>query len=165
MSGIGDKGEVPAQLAYANSVQIGDLEFHNCPLSIIERVPRGTDGVIGTDVFSQFLIELDFPASMLTLSRLPPRPGQTVSKASLKLGNDDPATETGEKRSSDSAPDSSGPSRRSPSSITWYLPSAAFAIPGTATKSGTMARRHWDADWLPTFVFNTLNRATVVFAP
>jgi hypothetical protein len=36
---------------------------------------------------------------------------------------------------------------------------------GTATKSRTMARRHWDADWLPTFVFNTLNRATVVFAP
>ena len=28
-----------------------------------------------------------------------------------------------------------------------------------------MARRHWDADWLPTFVFNTLNRVTVVFAP
>jgi hypothetical protein len=41
----------------------------------------------------------------------------------------------------------------------------AFAISGTATKSGTMARRHWDADWLPTFVFNTLNRVTVVFAP
>jgi len=58
-----------------------------------------------------------------------------------------------------------GPIPRSPSSITWYLPSAAFAIPGTATKSGTMARRHWDADWLPTFVFNTLNRVTVVFAP
>ena len=103
MGGIGDKGEVPAQLAYANSVQIGDMDFHNCPLAVIERVPRGTDGVIGTDVFSQFLIELDFPASMLTLSRLPPRPGETVSKASLKLGNDDPATETGEKRSSDSA--------------------------------------------------------------
>jgi len=28
-----------------------------------------------------------------------------------------------------------------------------------------MARRHWDADWLPTFVFNTLHRVTVVFAP
>ena len=28
-----------------------------------------------------------------------------------------------------------------------------------------MARRHWDADWLPTFMFNTLNRVTVVFAP
>ena len=36
---------------------------------------------------------------------------------------------------------------------------------GTATKSGAMARRHCDTDWLPTFVFNTLNRVTVVFAP
>jgi hypothetical protein len=58
-----------------------------------------------------------------------------------------------------------GPIPRSPSSITWYLPSAAFAIPGMAKKSGTTARRHWDADWLPTFVFNTLNRVTVAFAP
>jgi tetratricopeptide (TPR) repeat protein len=106
ISGIGDKDEVPAQLAYANSVQIGNIEFHNCPLYVIERVPRNTDGVIGADVFSQFLIELDFPTSTLTLSRLPPRLGQTVSKASLKLGDDDPATETGEKRSSGSATDS-----------------------------------------------------------
>ena len=106
ITGIGDKGEVPAQLAYANSVQIGDMEFHNCPLSVIERVPGNTDGVIGTDVFSQFLVELDFPASTLTLSPLPPRPGQTVSKASLKLGDDDRATETGENRASDSGTDS-----------------------------------------------------------
>ena len=106
ISGIGDKGEVLAQLAYANSVQIGNMEFHNCPLYVIERVPRDTDGVIGADVFSQFLIELDFPTSTLTLSRLPPRLGQRVSKASLNLGDDDPATETGEKRSLDSATDS-----------------------------------------------------------
>ena len=103
ITGIGDKGEVPTQLAYANSVQIGNMEFHNCPVYTLERVPRDTDGVIGADVFSQFLIELDFPASTLTLSRLPPRLGQAVSKASLKLGDDDPATETAEKPSSDSA--------------------------------------------------------------
>jgi hypothetical protein len=35
---------------------------------------------------------------------------------------------------------------------------------GDGDEIGTMARRHWDADWLPTFVFNTLNRVTVVFA-
>jgi tetratricopeptide (TPR) repeat protein len=102
ITGIGDKGEVPAQLAYANSVEIGDMEFHNCPLYVMEWAPRDTDGVIGADVFSQFLVELDFPNSTLTLSRLPARPGQTVSKASLKLGQDDPATDTGEKRSTNS---------------------------------------------------------------
>jgi tetratricopeptide (TPR) repeat protein len=108
ISGFGDKGDVPVQLAYANSVQIGDMEFHNCPIYVMEHVPRDTDGVIGTDVFSQFLIELDFPASTLTLSQLPPRLGQTASKASLKLGDDDGATNTstGDKHSSDSATDS-----------------------------------------------------------
>ena len=103
IGGIGDKGEVPAQLAYANSVQIADMEFHNCPVYVMDGIPRGIDGVIGADVFSQFLVELDFPASTLTLSRLPPRPGQTASRASLKLGDEDAATGTGEKSSSDSA--------------------------------------------------------------
>ena len=108
VGGIGDKGEVPGQLAYANSVQIGDMEFHNCPLFIMEHFPRDTDGIIGADVFSQFLVELDFPNSTLTLSRLPPRPGQAASRASLKLGAEDAATSasTGEKSSPNSATDS-----------------------------------------------------------
>jgi tetratricopeptide (TPR) repeat protein len=106
ISGFGDKGDVPVQLAYANSVKIGDMEFHNCPIYVMEHLPRDTDGVIGTDVFSQFLIELDFPASTLTLSQLPPRLGQRASKASLKIGDDDAATDTREKRSSDSATES-----------------------------------------------------------
>jgi hypothetical protein len=107
IGGIGDKGEVPAQLAYANSVEIGDMEFHNCPLFVMERVPGNTDGIIGADVFSQFLVELDFPNSTLTLSRWPPMPGQTTSKASLKLGDEDAAASasTGDKHSSESAAD------------------------------------------------------------
>ena len=88
--GIGDKPDSPAHLAYANTVQIGDMQFSNCPIEIVDRVPTTSDGIIGTDVFSHFLIDLDFPTSTLQLSELPVRPGETISRPSLNLGADDP---------------------------------------------------------------------------
>jgi len=92
IGGIGDKPDSPAHLAYANTVQIGDMQFSNCPVEIVDRVPTTSDGIIGTDVFSQFLIDLDFPSSILQLSELPRRPGEAPSKPSLNLAGDDPAT-------------------------------------------------------------------------
>jgi tetratricopeptide (TPR) repeat protein len=87
MGGIGDRPDTTAHLAYAESVQIGDMKFQNCPLYIVERLPPGTDGIIGTDVFASFLIELDFPSSTLRLSELPTRPGDTPVKAGLSGGD------------------------------------------------------------------------------
>ena len=87
MGGIGDRPDTTAQIAYADAVQIGEMKFQNCPLYIVERLPPGTDGIIGTDVFASFLIELDFPASTLRLSELPTRPGDTPAKAGLSSGD------------------------------------------------------------------------------
>jgi len=103
MGGIGDKPDAQAHIASANSVQIGEMEFRNCQLYIVDRVPKEADGVIGTDVFSQFLIELDFPGWSMHLSRLPPRPGETESRPSLNAGEEDPATEPEDKPAADSA--------------------------------------------------------------
>lgn len=83
MGGIGDKPDTTAHIAYADSVKIGEMEFSNCPLYIVDRLPPAVDGIIGTDVFANFLIELDFPMSTLQLRQLPPRPGETPSKAAL----------------------------------------------------------------------------------
>jgi len=104
MSGFGDKPDTTAHIAYADSVKIGDMEFRSCPLYIVDRLPSAVDGIIGTDVFANFLIELDFPTSTLQLSQLPPRPGETSMKASLSSGGDagaesetksaEPATQT-----------------------------------------------------------------------
>jgi tetratricopeptide (TPR) repeat protein len=90
ISGIGDRPDSPAHLAYANAVRIGDMQFSNCPVEVADRVPATSDGIIGTDVFSQFLIDLDFPNSRLQLSELPRRPGEARSKPSLNLGADNP---------------------------------------------------------------------------
>jgi hypothetical protein len=83
MGGIGDKPDTTAHIAYADSVKIGEMEFGNCPLYIVDRLPPAVDGIIGTDVFANFLVELDFPTSTLQLRQLPPRPGETPSKAAL----------------------------------------------------------------------------------
>ena len=88
MGGFGDKPDATAHVAYADSVKIGEMEFRNCQLYIVDRLPTAVDGIIGTDVFANFLIELDFPTSTLTLSQLPPRPGETPSKAGLSSSED-----------------------------------------------------------------------------
>src|SRR5262249_51974924 len=61
IGGIGDKGDVNSFVGYAKSIKIGDLEFQNCLVEVSEkRAIVGEDGLIGTDVFSHYLVTLDF---------------------------------------------------------------------------------------------------------
>ncbi|MFZ0661971.1 MAG: aspartyl protease family protein [Acidobacteriaceae bacterium] len=74
-SGIGDKGPQAGYLAEADSIRIGKLEFRNCLVEVSDRRDiTGIDGLIGTNVFSQFLVTLDFPSLKLTLAPLPAYP-------------------------------------------------------------------------------------------
>ena len=109
--GIGDKPDSQAHIESANSVRIGNLEFHNCHIQVVDGLSASEDGIIGADVFSDFLIEMDFPGTKLRLSQLPPRPGETPSKASLKTSAEEPATEpeTTPSASPDSSPQSARP--------------------------------------------------------
>ena len=106
MGGIGDKPDTSARVAYADSIKIGEMEFGNCSLYIVDRLPTAVDGIIGTDVFANFLIELDFPTSTLRLSELPPRPGEEPAKAGLSGGEN--AGEESETKSSESTPQTQG---------------------------------------------------------
>jgi predicted aspartyl protease/Flp pilus assembly protein TadD len=83
MSGIGDKGNRPGYSAYADSIRIGNLEFQDCQVRVLDsRNGMGdSDGLIGMDVFSQFLVTLDYPVQKLLLGPLPPRPGETSTAA------------------------------------------------------------------------------------
>jgi hypothetical protein len=53
-----------------------------------------TDGLIGMDVFSQFLVTLDFPWRKLTLGPLPPYPGTTAVSPSLSTEDESPSGES-----------------------------------------------------------------------
>lgn len=91
LGGFGDEGEVDSYAAKVKSIKIGDLEFEDCYVQVLSKTPKGMeseDGLIGGDVFSQFLLTLDFPGRTLKLAPLPPRPGlsSSASSASLQTG-------------------------------------------------------------------------------
>jgi gag-polyprotein putative aspartyl protease len=65
----------PGKNGYAgivSSVKIRELEFENCPVLVVDRKSLGlTEGIIGADFFSAFLVDLDFPHKKLRLGDLP----------------------------------------------------------------------------------------------
>lgn len=94
--GVGDEGIKNGYTAYADSIRIGDLEFQNCPVRVVDsrNMPGDEDGLVGMDVFSRFLVTLDYPARKLSLGPLPPRPGEDAAVAP-QLNTDDEDEEGG----------------------------------------------------------------------
>jgi predicted aspartyl protease len=115
MSGIGDKGYKPGYSAFADSIHIGNLEFQDCPVNVLDSRSGldGIDGLIGMNVFSQFLVTLDFPMQKLLLGPLPPRPGETsaipvLKTSSAERDDSEPPSETAkaaQQESKDAQPD------------------------------------------------------------
>ena len=70
--GIGDEGDRTGYMAFAGKLKIGEVEFNNCPIEVSERkFLTDQDGLIGTDVFSHFLVTIDFQKMVLKLDPLP----------------------------------------------------------------------------------------------
>jgi tetratricopeptide (TPR) repeat protein len=102
--GIGDKGDKGGYTAVADSLKIGELEFQNCTVRVIDqRSVVDEDGLIGADVFASFLVDIDFPNEKLHLTELPKRPEETVSTIHLRTDDEDSDTEnrTSEKPTGD----------------------------------------------------------------
>jgi predicted aspartyl protease len=73
--GIGDQGGASGYVGYADSIQVGGLEFRGCTVAVIDKKrSMGEDGLIGSDVFQKFLVDIDFPDEKLKLSELPKSP-------------------------------------------------------------------------------------------
>lgn len=84
ISGIGDEKSMSGYWAYADDFRVGSLEFKNCMIEVSDkRSINDIDGLIGANVFENYHVQLDFPLRKMTLSPLPPRPGETGSKTSL----------------------------------------------------------------------------------
>jgi Aspartyl protease len=89
ISGTGDEGALKGYIAYAESIKVGALEFQNCTVDVADTRNRSIlsdiDGVIGADVFSSYLVSIDFPGERLTLKPLPKPPGQEAPDAETLL--------------------------------------------------------------------------------
>ena len=86
--GVGDQGPQGAYRAQADSIRIGSLEFKDCTVEVTDRKDiLGMDGVVGTDVFSSYLITLDYPMRKFFLTPLPPRPSDSeIAAGGLNTG-------------------------------------------------------------------------------
>jgi len=73
LEGVGKSGPAMGYKAWVDKIVIGDLEFHDCFIHATPREIAQVDGTIGTDVFSKYLIMLDFPGHKLRLEPLPAR--------------------------------------------------------------------------------------------
>jgi predicted aspartyl protease len=78
VGGIGGQGKKAAYTTFADDIKIGSLEFKDCAVEVIDKGNvADSDGLIGMDVFSRFLVTLDYPMRKLLLAPLPPRPSDT----------------------------------------------------------------------------------------
>jgi tetratricopeptide (TPR) repeat protein len=85
VKGIGSKGPAGGYIGYADSVILGELEFQNCYVEVVEKKSSlGEDGLIGADVFSHYLVDIDLPDAKFKLTELPPIPDQPVDEAALE---------------------------------------------------------------------------------
>jgi hypothetical protein len=74
--GIGDSGRRRGDVALAKTVQIGPLEFFNCPLKITKEKWPWYGGILGIDMLSRFLVALNLEKNKLEVSPLPPISGK-----------------------------------------------------------------------------------------
>jgi tetratricopeptide (TPR) repeat protein len=71
LEGVGKGATNVGYKAWIDKVVIGDLEFHDCFVQTTPHEIAQADGTIGTDVFTKYLVTLDFPGRKLRLEPLP----------------------------------------------------------------------------------------------
>jgi predicted aspartyl protease len=85
--GIGDRGPDKGFVAYVDSIRIGNLEFRDCEVEVSDRKNiTSSDGLIGMDIFADFLVSLNYPLHKLNLSPLPPRPDERAAPVAMRTG-------------------------------------------------------------------------------
>jgi tetratricopeptide (TPR) repeat protein len=83
--GIGDKGSVTSFIGVADSIRIGDLELQGCHVEVLDRNSvSDEDGLIGGDLFSHFLVSINFPDRKFDLTPLPAMPAPSDAETALR---------------------------------------------------------------------------------
>jgi len=94
VSGIGDQGPQSSFISHASSIKVGDITFSDCAVEVSDaHSVIGFDGLIGMDVFAQYLVTLDFPLHQIRLAPLPARPSEPAPTSELSTSStEDPGT-------------------------------------------------------------------------
>jgi len=86
IGGIGSKAGSGGYLGFADTIKIGEIEFHDCMVRVVDkRSVLDDDGLIGADVFQHYLVDINLPDAKFGLSELPVNPKDaSESPASLE---------------------------------------------------------------------------------
>ena len=137
--GIGDKGPQGGYLAVADHIRIGELEFADCVVTVSDRMPLSDeDGLVGANVFSSYLIDLDFPAEKVKLSPLPKRPDETVAPTALNTegeSSSNPDDDTDEAAANQKAESTGDASKTTKAAAAPALPKDRYIAPEMKTWS------------------------------
>ncbi|HEX7285260.1 MAG TPA: aspartyl protease family protein [Candidatus Angelobacter sp.] len=71
LEGVGNEAPLKGYEAWVDKVTIGELEFHDCHVFVTPKNNPDFDGLIGTNVFEDYLVKVDLPAHRLFLEPLP----------------------------------------------------------------------------------------------
>jgi predicted aspartyl protease len=83
--GVGDQGNVASAITFVESIRIGNVEFHNCPIELLSKRGRlDVDGLIGADFFAKYLVSMDFRSLQMSLDPLPKRPDDPAKEETAK---------------------------------------------------------------------------------
>ncbi len=94
VGGVGDQGRVGSAVAHVASIKVGALEFQNCPVEYLSKRGRlDIDGLIGGNVFSRWIVTLDYPDMEMRLDPLPKRPDVPAANppSDVEQTRDEPA--------------------------------------------------------------------------
>jgi tetratricopeptide (TPR) repeat protein len=86
VKGIGDEEEKKGKgfVGHADKIQIGGLEFDDCLVEVQnQRTVAGVDGLIGANVFRNYLVDIYMEQTKLRLSELPRLPDEAEAQTSL----------------------------------------------------------------------------------
>lgn len=79
VGGVGQQGPRAGSFAYADSISVGGVEYHDCVVQVLDSIYwNDADGSISMTLFSDYLVTLDYPTQKLTLGPLPAKPGATI---------------------------------------------------------------------------------------
>jgi tetratricopeptide (TPR) repeat protein len=143
VGGIGDQGKKTGYVAFADSIQIGNLEFHDCAVRVLDNSRMmDIDGLIGMDVFSKFLVTLNYPDRKLSLGPLPVRPGEAPVAPSLGTGTseEDDAQKTAPASTAQPPGTAAGPAGSPSTNPSGTLAETPAAAPKTLTARGPFNR-------------------------
>ena len=89
--GVGDEGDRDSYVAHVHSLRIGQIEISDCMIEVVNQSKLDVDGLIGMNVFRDWLVTLNYPEGTARLDPLPARPrNKFADTADGEYGDDLP---------------------------------------------------------------------------